>query len=370
MNIVKQLGNSSIRLPAIGQGMGEYQWDDGQIEVLRAGIDLGMTFIDTAEGYDNGRSEEIIGKAISGIREKVIIGTKFAPEHNSYDGVLKAAEGSLRRLRTDYIDLYQIHWPNPSIPLYDTVAAMEKLVSQGKVKYVGVSNLSLAELREAQSALNKDAIASLQVEFNLFDRSIEDSVLPFCSSRGITVIAYSPLDQGRIADGMARRTLLEKLAKKYNRTQSQIALRWLVSKPSVIAIPKAKSIKHLKENAAAADFDIDEKDIEEIGNVFQRPIVRVLPSRIRVSAQGQGNKSVYQTIEEARENRLGHTPSPVDLAKRLSTEDALKPVRLIRNTDGDARYDYQLVEGRIRYWAWAIANNNAPIPAYVREDWS
>ena len=369
MRIVKQLSTTSIKLPAVGQGMGQYKWDDSQIEVLRAGIDLGMNFIDTAEGYDNGHSEEIIGKAIKGIRDKVIVGTKFSPEHNSYEDVLRAAEGSLRRLQTDYVDLYQIHWPNPSIPLEDTIAAMERLVTEGKVRCIGVSNLYLRQLREAQSALVNEKVVSLQTEYNLFDRMIEDETLPFCSHNRILIIAYSPLDQGRIADGVTRSNLLGKLARKYDKTSAQIALRWLINKPPVIAIPKAKNIKHLKENASAVDFDIEEKDITEIDRIFERLRIYVLPDRIRVSIQGQANRLVYQTIEEAKENRLGHVPSPTDLAKSIVEEGAIKPIRLIRTMNTSGKYDYDLVEGRIRYWAWVIACGNIPIPAYVREDW-
>lgn len=370
MTIIKQLSNTSIKLPAVGQGMGDYPWNDSQIEVLRAGIDLGMNFIDTAEGYDNGRSEEIIGKAIKGIREKVIIGTKFSPEHNSYDDVLKAAERSLRRLKTDYIDLYQIHWPNPAIPLEDTIAAMERLVKEGKVRYIGVSNLYLREFQKAQSALVDEKIVSLQTEYNLFDRMIEDEILPFCNRNKIMVIAYSPLNQGKIADGSIRRSVLEQIAKKYNKNPAQIALRWLISKPSVVVIPKAKNIKHLKENAASTDFDLEDKDIKEIDDVFKRPTLHVLPKKIRVSTRGQGNRQVYRTLAEAKENRLGLVPSPTNLAKSMVKEEAVKPVRLIHSLDTTGKYDYDLVEGRIRYWAWVIAyGKEVPIPAYIREDW-
>lgn len=358
----------SIRLPAIGQGMGEYSWDESQIEVLRTGIDLGMNFIDTAEIYDNGRSERIIGEAIKGLRKKVIIGTKVAPQHHAAQDVIKAAEGSLRRLQTDYIDLYQIHWPNPVFPLEETMSAMEHLVREGKVRYIGVCNFYLRELQEAQSGLSFERTASLQTEYNLFDRMIEDTILPYCSANNILIIAYSPLDQGRIADGAERRKLIENTAKKYGKTPAQIALRWLINNPTVVVIPKAKNLKHLLENAQSCDFDLDVDDIEKIDNVFKRPIVKILPDRIRVSREGQGNRPVYQTIEQAIENNLGHVPSPVNLAKSIVKEECIKPVRLIPALDETGRYDHDLVEGRIRYWAWVIAYGNKPIQAYIRED--
>ncbi len=369
MNIRKQLDKSSITLPSIGQGMGDYSWNDNHIELIRKGIYLGMNFIDTAEGYDKGHSEEIIGKVIEDMRENVIIGTKFSPEHNSYDDVIKAADKSLHRLKTDYIDLYQIHWSNPSIPLKQTMSAMESLVEEGKVKYIGVCNLSLRELQKAQSLLVNEKIVSLQVEYNLFDRTIEKDIIPYCIENKIMIIAYSPLDQGRISDGITRRKLLDNLAIKYNKTISQIALRWLISKSPVVVIPKAKNISHIRENASSSDFSLDKEDIMNIDVTFRKPILKIPPNRIRVSTTGQGNRLVYQTIEEAKENVLNYVPSPIDLSKSVIENDDIKPVRLIKSLDDTGKYDYDLVEGRIRYWAWVIANNNKLIPSYVREDW-
>lgn len=367
--LIKQLDKSSIKLPVISQGMGDYSWNDNHIKVIHEGINLGMNFIDTAESYDKGCSEKIIGKAIKNIREKVIIGTKFSPEHSSYDDVIKAVYGSLKRLRTDYIDLYQLHWSNPSVSLKETMSAMEKLVEDKKVKYIGVCNLSLKELQKAQSFLINEKISSLQIEYNLFDRTIEKDIIPYCIKNNIIVIAYSPLDQGRISDGITRRKLLENLSIKYNKTPSQLALRWLTSKIPVVAIPKANSISHMRENAFSSDFSLDIEDITNIDVVFKRPILKIPPNNIRVSTKGQGNRLVYQTIEEAKENNLKYIPSPIDLSKNIIENNDIKPVRLIKSLDNTGKYDYDLVEGRIRYWAWVIANNNLPIPSYIREEW-
>ncbi|MFA4905602.1 MAG: aldo/keto reductase [Candidatus Margulisiibacteriota bacterium] len=365
--IIKHSKDNSFKLPAIGQGMGEYPWDDSQISVIRAGIDLGMNLIDTAEEYDRGRSEEIVGKAVKGIRDKAVLSTKFSPRHNSSDEVSKAAEGSLRRLGTDHIDLYQIHWPNPSIPLEETLAAMERLVKDGKVRFIGLGNSYLGEVKRAGQLLKNNRIASLQVEYNLFDRIIEKEILPYCEANDVFIIGYSPLDKGRIGDGPEQKKLVLDLAKKYGKTPAQIALRWLIAKKPVVVIPKAGSLKHLQENAAAADFDLDPKDQEVIGRVFLQPEKDVLPSRIKVTVQGEGNRKVYQTIEQARENRLGYVPGPAELAENLKAEKNVKPVRLVRTS---GQYDYELVEGRIRYWAWVLAHGDRPIPSYIRQDWN
>ncbi|OGZ19954.1 MAG: hypothetical protein A2626_00770 [Candidatus Nealsonbacteria bacterium RIFCSPHIGHO2_01_FULL_38_55] len=366
MKKTKQLNNTSVILPAIGQGMGDYPWDENQISVLREGIDLGMNLIDTAENYDNGNSETIIGKAIKGIREKVIICTKFAPEHNSYNDVLTAVEGSLKRLKTDYIDIYQMHWPNPKIPFKKTMEAMEKLVCQGKIKYIGLSNLYLEQIKEVQKALDKNKIYSFQVEYNFFDRFIENNILPYCEKEKIITIAYSPLDQGRIIpEDNDKLKIFEKIAEKYNKTIAQIALNWLIAHPVVIAIPTANR-KYIKENAGAADFEISKEDFNKISDLYNAKPSYIQVDKIEVSAEGQSNRMVYKTIEQAIENKLNFVPSPNDLAQyfKNNLNEEIKPVRLIKG-EGDK---YQLVEGRVRYWAWVIAHNGEkPITAYIRK---
>ncbi len=373
----KDLGKKHTKIPAIGQGcmgIGGYlskdsHRDDNQMRVLRVGIELGMTFIDTAEGYGKGHSEEIVGRAIEGIRDKVFIATKVSPEHLSYDALLRSAEESLHRLNTDYIDLYQVHWSNPKIPINETMRAMERLLKEGKIRYVGVSNFSLRELREARAAISEDEIVSVQVEYNLFDRTIENSILPCCESEGTTIIAYSPLDQGKIASGDKRIKTLQKIADKYDKTTAQVALNWLISHPAVTAIPKAANPGHIRENASSADFELSEEDSKEISKTFAQECVHVLPDRIRVTMGGQGNRQAYQTIKEAIENKLGFVPSPVDLAEDIREGEILKPVRVVRSTDRTGKYCYDLIEGRIRYWAWTIAcSGEKPIPVYVRNN--
>lgn len=372
----KELGKKHTKVPAIGQGcMGiggylsrESLHDDNQIKALRLGIELEMTFIDTAEAYGNGHSEEIVGRAVEGIRDKVFIATKVSPEHLSYDALLRSAEGSLRRLKTDYIDLYHVHWSNPKIPISETMRAMKRLLKAGKIRYVGVSNFSLTELKEAQAAISEDEIVSIQTEYNLFDRSIENNILPYCEHEGITTIAYSPLDQGKIASGDKRIEALEMIADKYSRTIAQVALNWLISHPSVIVIPKATNPEHIKENAAAADFELSDEEFKEISEIFAQECVYVPTDRIRVIKGGQGNRQVYHTLEAAIENKLGFVPSPVDLAHDIREGEVLKPVRVIRSTDKTGNYDYDLTEGRIRYWAWVIAySGEKMIPVYIRD---
>jgi diketogulonate reductase-like aldo/keto reductase len=229
-----------------------------QVMALRRGIELGMNLIDTAESYGAGRSEELVAEAIRDVRESVFIATKVSGEHLHYDDLIASCERSLRRLGTKYIDLYQIHWPNSRIPQRETMTAMEKLVREGKVRYIGVSNFGVRELREAQDALTTSELVSNQVEYSMTSRSIEDEILPYCEKEGITIIAYSPLAHGNIPRSAFPNEVLD----RYRATPAETMLAWVVRRQSVIAIPKAASIEHVEENAGAADLRISEEDYD------------------------------------------------------------------------------------------------------------
>lgn len=354
----KTLGKTNTSIPAIGQGsMGiggfftkDSSNDDFFVDLLKKAIDLGLTLIDTAEAYGEGHSEVLIGRAIKGCRKDVFISTKVSPEHLAYDDVIKAAEDSLKRLETDYIDLYQIHWPNPTISLEDALAAMKKLVNDGKVRYVGVSNFSVEELKLANKIF-KSRIVSNQIEYNLFDRTIEEDILPYCEQEKITVIAYSPLDKGLIANGPEKIALLEQIAQKYNKTKAQIALRWLTSRPPVVVIPKALDISNLEDNASAADFDMEKKDVELIDRTCKQPCISIPMEKIKVD----------------RENLDKFSPNPKDLAESIKKGATLKPIRVKEIQNTLSKHNYELVEGKIRYWAWFFAyQGKVPIRALVR----
>ncbi len=360
----KKVNEGFSSVPLIGQGtmgMGGFlskdtTYDFESVKSLRLGIEIGMTFVDTAESYGAGHSEELVGKAVKGMRKKVFIATKFSPENNNYKKVLQAAERSLERLNTDYIDLYQVHWPNPQIPIEETMAAMEDLVKQGKVKYIGISNFSLEQMKEAQRSLRQNKLFSTEMEYNLFDRFIEKNILPYCEKEKIITVAYSPLDQGRIVSNEENKLkVLQSIARKYKKTVSQIVLNWLVLHPTVIAIPKATEEKYIKENALAADFEISKEDFNEIARIYTNETTYVPTEEINVSTTGQGNRRVYQTITEAIENKLSFVPSPTNLAQYIKnhSEEEIKPVRLVPAQDSKFKYD--LIEGRVRYWAWVIA---------------
>lgn len=363
------------KVPAIGQGCGliglsEKRRDISEaqeIHSLQVGIDIGLSFIDTAEIYADGNSELIVGKAISGRREKVFLATKFSPENGSHKNVVLSLENSLRRLKTDYVDLYQAHWPNPSIPIEETMMALAQLKKEGKIRNIGLSNFSKREFSLAQECLEASRIVSNQVEFNLVDRFAEQELLPFLQSIGSSLIAYSPLDKGRNAAGDPREAVLSRISKKYEKSTTQISLAWLISHEGVLAIPGSSNPKHLEENAMAMNLILEKNEIDEIDEIFSPKPLLIPCDSIRVSLAGEGGKLVYQTRDQAIDNYLNLTPSPLELATYIKAGDPVKPVRLVLNTDQNSRFKYDLIEGRLRYWAWVLAfDGEKPVPAYVR----
>jgi diketogulonate reductase-like aldo/keto reductase len=264
---LKQLGNTGVRVPEIGLGVWKYR---GGVEPLRRGIELGAFLIDTAEVYG---TEDTVGQAVRGIRDRAFIATKVSGSHLRYDDVLRAAEASLRRLDTNTIDLYQIHWPNSRIPIQETMRAMEALVDRGLVKYIGVSNFSVHELREAQAVLNKYPIVSNQVLYNLNSRDIERDLLPYGQKHHVTLIAYTPLDDGRLATkSRFRRSrgmqVLEQIAAQVQRTLAQVALNWCTSRPHVIAIPKSNSLARIEENCQASGWRLSQAQVQLLDEAF------------------------------------------------------------------------------------------------------
>ena len=277
----KPLGQTGIAIPEIGLGTWGYH---GGAEPLRAGLDAGALLIDTAESYG---SELVVGEAIEGRRDRVFVATKVSRNHLRRTEVLAAADESLRRLRTDWIDLYQVHEPNAAAPLEETLGAMEDLVDAGKVRFIGVSNFSVPELERARNSMRKYPIVSNQVRYNLADRSIEGGLLAYCQAHEITVIAYSPLGRElqRLHDCDPRNVLAE-VAGEVGKSVSQIVLNWCVSHEGVVAIPKGNSIEHVLENCGASGWrlpaeqfrKLDEGILSHRSTKFDSALRRLLPA--------------------------------------------------------------------------------------------
>ena len=261
--------NGSI-VPALGQGtwgMGEgLSPADIEADSLRAGLDLGLKLIDTAEMYGNGGSERVVGKALAGRRDDAFVVSKVLPSHASRKGTIEACERSLKNLKIEKIDLYLLHWQS-SVPLSETVEALEKLVTQGKIGAWGVSNFDTALMENLAQIAPKGHIATNQILYNLSRRGPEFDLIPWCENHNIPVMAYAPIEQGRI---MKNRDLLD-IAGKLNVAPSVLALAWVIRNPLMIAIPKTSSIKHLRENTKALDLTLDQDVLQRLDKIFLPP---------------------------------------------------------------------------------------------------
>src|SRR3954471_17790667 len=257
-------------VPALGQGTwqmaGERARRAEEIAALRLGIELGMTLIDTAEMYGEGRTEELVGEALRDLRQGVFLVSKVYPHNASRNGVVEACERSLRRLGTDRLDLYLLHWRG-SIPLADTVAGFEALAKAGKIRRWGVSNFDTDDMEELFALPGGDACAANQILYNLSRRGPEHDLIPWLSEHGVPVMAYSPIEQGRLP----RSSALEEIARKHRATPYQIALAWVLHRQDVIAIPKAATVEHVRENRKALNIALDEGDLAAIDRAFPPP---------------------------------------------------------------------------------------------------
>jgi diketogulonate reductase-like aldo/keto reductase len=245
----RPLGNSTVHLPEIGFGTWNYR---GGVEPLRAAIERGASLIDTAETYG---TEAVVGEAIRGMRDRVFLATKVRPGNFRRRDLVAAAERSLKLLGTDTIDLYQLHWPNETVRIGETMQAMAELVDSGKIRFIGVSNFSVRALQTAQAALPKHRIVSNQVRYNLTERTIEFGMLDYCRRQGITILAFSPLAIGlpaiRAADPEG---VLSRVTAAAGKTEAQVALNWVISKAGVIALSKGSTVARVEENCGASGW--------------------------------------------------------------------------------------------------------------------
>jgi diketogulonate reductase-like aldo/keto reductase len=261
--ITRPFGPTGIPVAVIGQGtwrMGEQRGRRrDEVAALRLGIELGMTHIDTAEMYGDGGAERVVGEAIAGQRDRVFLASKVLPTNASHAGTIRACEASLRRLGTDHLDLYLLHWWSERHPIEETMRAMAELVRRGLTRFVGVSNFEVDQLRQAQAALGRLPIACNQVLYHLRDRAIEEEVLPHCERNRVAVVGYTPLARGGFMRGV-----VADIARRHARTPRQVTLNFLTRRPVLFTIPKASDAAHVRENAGALDFSLTREEVRAI----------------------------------------------------------------------------------------------------------
>jgi diketogulonate reductase-like aldo/keto reductase len=263
---VAVVGQGTWNLPTAGAAF------DEACRTLRAGIECGMTHVDTAEMYGNGKAEELVGRAIAGLpRERLYIVSKVLPSNATFDGSIRACERSLRRLGTDYLDCYLLHWRGAHA-LDETLGAFERLFDDGKIRSFGVSNFDVEDLEEAHTHAGRYPIVCNQVLYNVAERGIERSVLPYCRRHGIALVGYSPFGSGHFPSPSPQRgRALAAVAARRGTTAYGAALAFVLRLEGTFAIPKAASLEHARENAAAAEIVLDDRDVAEIDAAFPVP---------------------------------------------------------------------------------------------------
>lgn len=252
----------------IGQGtwkMGKRR--NEEIQALRRGVELGMALIDTAEMYGN---EDLVGKAVRSCRDDVFLVSKVLPDNAGYDGTKLACERSLRRLGTDYIDLYLLHWRG-HYPFAETVRAMVELQQEGKIASWGMSNLDVLDMEKIVSLPHGEDCAADQVLYNLKERGIEYDLMPWCENHQIPIMAYTPFGEGNLRN----HEVLQEIAVRHGATSSQVMLAWIMRTPNVVAIPKASNVAHVEENARSLNINLTEDDLREIDKAFPAPKKRI-----------------------------------------------------------------------------------------------
>jgi diketogulonate reductase-like aldo/keto reductase len=266
----KKLGWTGAMVPVVGLGtyLMEHDREADSIAALRAGLDLGMTHVDTAELYGSGRVEDLVRRALEGRRDDVFLVSKVMPSNATRSGTLKACERTLKRLGTDHLDLYLLHWPGHH-PLEDTLAAFEELEQAGKIRFFGVSNFDTSELEQALAIVGERRIACNQVLYHLEERRIEHRVMPYCEAHEIAVVGYSPFGQGHwVSERSEGHRVLAEIAKARGATPRQVALKFLVRRNDLFAIPKTSNRAHVVENAKAADLELSADDLARIDAAF------------------------------------------------------------------------------------------------------
>jgi diketogulonate reductase-like aldo/keto reductase len=359
-------------LPIVGQGTGSKGSDlqtyndklNDLVYSIKFGIENGLTLIDTAEIYGDGRSELLVGSAVKGVRESVLLATKFSPNNHRYKSIISAAYGSLKRLGTDYIDIYQIHWPNSSVPLDETMSAIFDLQDQGFVGEIGVCNFNRKQIEEAISIAAKEGkrIYSVQIKFNLIDQFAYKAISDICGINNIKIIAYSPF-KSLLSKENHRAKILKDIAMQNGVSAMQIALRWITSHPNTTPIPESSNLDHIKEISKVGNVEIGEQDMTKLSDAFSN-LTCLLQVNLMKSRNSNRRKIKNLEKSEIEKFSLDFCPSIVDLSTEISSGDFLQPILVAKNSEDSNIYD--IVEGELRYWAFVYVNgSDSKIPVII-----
>lgn len=372
----KAFGETGIRVAAIGMGttgMGtksfhSQEYVKQRIHSLQLGIELGMTFIDTASLYGNGFSEEVVGSALKGKRGNCFLATKFYPNEGMNSQEIRLGlETSLRRLQTDWIDLYQVHWPNPRVNYAKVFEVLEKYRESGAIRNFGICNFSPQETCDLAKSIPHIPIVSNEIEFNLQNQMLGNAFLNSKVFSG-AILAYSPLNQGRIVGTKTQAKLIKVLAEKYQATPSQIVLAWILSFERIFPIVKAATQEHVEVNAGAMALVLSNEDIQSLSDSLEEKTVEVKTESIKL--RGTPQRNPYFTLAEAMENPLNLIPSPEILAESILKYGLKFSIRVVPLCEGKDSYEYEVdpydpFDQVKKYWAWKIAFPGRVIPVCI-----
>ena len=365
---------NSITLPTIGlgtMGFGGYFKRSGEdpktfAKIIEYAVDCGMSLVDTAEGYAEGGAEETIGRVSKSFRDQLFIMSKFSPEHSSRQQIKTALENSLMRMKRECIDVYQPHWPTTNeesfVEILETLAELQR---EGKILHIGLSNHTAKHLCQARSVLPKNSVLFIQSEYNLLERSAEQTLIPEIVKNGGAFIAYSPLREGRLlqSDKMAE---LTDLANQNNCSPAQLLLAWVIRKTPVIAIPKSANFERVRENAEVMGLKISSADLNALSELFKVSPIEVAPNKIKMATDDFGDRLIYTNLADAKANIYNFTPGPMEIVEEILANNSQlsKPIKIRKLENSE---DYILIEGRLKYWAWVILyGDNKPIPAILQ----
>ena len=341
--------------------------DQHFVELFRAAVDLGINCFDTAEIYGGGYAETLLGLAIASMRESVFIVTKFNPDNATPKRLRRAIEGSLSRLRCEYVDHYQLHWPNPFVPFEETWRELKQLLQEGKIRSTGVGNCSMEELEEYWR-ISDGGITAVEIGFNAAEPGAEDHLISWCRERGVLVFAYSPLGQGKLAASGIDCTSVAKLCAHHNCTIQGLLLAWVASIQGCIPVVRTGSLQHLKENCKAMRLKLAPEERMLLADAFRcKTSVVSLDSIMAAPIDGRG---IYRSEAEALENRFEWIPSPAILAERIRRGHVPAPLRLRRGEAGSLLLDPYDYQGEMKkYWALRIAYGySADVAAFVNKE--
>lgn len=368
----QELGRTGEWISRLGQGTtqtgplasADADKDRRRAEVLRLGVELGMDFIDTAELYGGGHAEELLGRALGGLRQKVFLASKFNPAHARPKDLDRALDGSLRRLRTDWLDLYQMHWPSYDVPIADTLGALEEQRVRGRIRYYGVGNLTLAELRRIRSWPEAKGLVSVQAEYNPSQRGLEEDLLPYCRQEGLTVLAYSLLERGAYSSTGASGAVVQELANRHDVDAYQILLRWVLSRQGIVGLVKSADPDRTRANARALHCRLPAEEVAMLDRAFLSRVKLVSLHEIRLPGDCRGG--VYRSLDEARRNPLDLVPAPTMVARGIREGHWLKPVPVRKRCGRDGE-KFDLLDAEPLYWGWVLARGfDSSIPAVVK----